>query len=288
MNRILKTLIYDNQLSLAVLDTTDMVNDAIKIHKLSPLSAAALGRTMTVSTFMASGLKNDTDKLSITIKGDGVGGEIVVCGNADLKMRGYIANPNAELPLKENGHLDVGGCVGKHGRITIVKSMGLKEPYSGSSELVTGEIAEDFTAYYTFSEQQPTAMALGVKIGTDGKCVGAGGVIIQALPGASEESLFMAEDTIMRMGNISTMIEEWGIDGVVDYFFGKLDFTERHPEYKCLCSRDYIERILLSMGEKELNDILKTEGKISVNCQFCETDYNFNEDDIKALLSNKI
>ena len=220
MNKILKTLIYDKQLSLAILDTTDMVNDAIKIHNLSPLSAAALGRTMTVTTFMASTLKNASDKLSVTIKGDGVGGEIVVCGNSDLKMRGYIENPYAELPIKANGHLDVGGCVGKNGRITVVKSMGLKEPYSGTANLITGEIAEDFTAYFTYSEQMPTAMALGVKIGTDGTCVGAGGVVIQALPGASEESLFMAEDTIMRMGNISTLIEEKGIDGVADYFFG--------------------------------------------------------------------
>ena len=288
MNIIKKTLIYDDQLSLAILDTTDMVNDAIKIHNLSPLSAAALGRTMTITTFMASGLKNATDKLSVTIKGDGIGGEIVVCGNSDLKMRGYIANPNAELPLKSNGHLDVGGCVGKNGRITIVKSMGLKEPYSGTSQLVTGEIAEDFAAYYTFSEQQPTAIALGVKIGTDGTCVGAGGVIIQALPFASEESLFMAEDTILRMGNISTLIEEMGVDGIADYFFGPLNFNDSYPKYECLCGKDYIEKILLSMGKAELYDIINTQGKISVNCQFCETDYVFTKEDIDKLLSENV
>ncbi|MBO7187493.1 MAG: Hsp33 family molecular chaperone HslO [Clostridia bacterium] len=284
MNKILKTLIYDKQLSLAILDTTDMVNDAIKIHKLSPLSAAALGRTMTVTTFMASTLKNASDKLSVTIKGDGVGGEIVVCGNSDLKMRGYIENPYAELPIKENGHLDVGGCVGKNGRITVVKSMGLKEPYSGTANLITGEIAEDFTAYFTYSEQMPTAMALGVKIGTDGTCVGAGGVVIQALPGASDEALFMAEDTIMRMGNISTLIEEKGIDGVADYFFGDYDYVETFPEYKCLCSRDYIEKLLISMGKDELYSILNERGTVEVNCQFCETDYKFNKDDIDKLL----
>ncbi len=284
MNKILKTLIYDKQLSLAILDTTDMVNDAIKIHNLSPLSAAALGRTMTVTTFMASTLKNASDKLSVTIKGDGVGGEIVVCGNSDLKMRGYIENPYAELPIKENGHLDVGGCVGKNGRITVVKSMGLKEPYSGTANLITGEIAEDFTAYFTYSEQMPTAMALGVKIGTDGTCVGAGGVVIQALPGASDEALFMAEDTIMRMGNISTLIEEKGIDGVADYFFGDYDYTETFPEYKCLCSRDYIEKLLISMGKDELYSIIKERGTVEVNCQFCETDYVFNKDDIDKLL----
>lgn len=283
MNKILKTLIYDNQLSLTLLDTTDMVNDAIRIHGLSPLSAAALGRTMTVVTFMATTLKNKTDKLSVTVKGDGVGGEIVVCGNSDLKMRGYIENPNTELPLKENGHLDVGGCVGKNGRITVVKSMGLKEPYSGTANLITGEIAEDFTAYFTYSEQQPTAISLGVKIGTDGKCVGAGGCVIQALPFASEASLFMAEDTILRMNNISSLIEEKGIDGVADYFFGDYNYTVLEPEYKCLCSREFIEKLLISMGKNELYSIISERGEVEVNCQFCETNYKFNKEDVDKL-----
>ena len=269
MNKLLKTLIRNGELSLSVLDTTDMVNDAIKIHKLYPVCSAALGRTLTVCTFMSSNLKNQRDKLYVTIKGDGPIGKITVCGNKDLSMRGSVDNPQLDLPLKSNGKLDVSGAVGKKGRLTIVRSMGLKEPYSGSSELVSGEIAEDFAAYYTFSEQQPTAIALGVKIGTDGTCVGAGGVIIQALPFASEESLFMAEDTILRMNNISTLIEEMGVDGIADYFFGPLNFNDSYPKYECLCSKDYIEKILLSMGKAELYDIINTQGKISVNCQFC-------------------
>ena len=189
MNKLLKALIFDNELTLSVLQTTDMVNDAIKIHNLTPLTAAALGRTLTVSTFMSSNLKNKGDKLSITVAGDGVGGKITVCGNGELCMRGYIDNPTAELPLRADGKLDVGGCVGRNGRLTVTKSMGLKEPYSGSATLVTGEIAEDFTSYYANSEQQPTAIALGVKIGKDLTCVGAGGVIIQALPFATEKNL---------------------------------------------------------------------------------------------------
>lgn len=284
MDRLLKALVFDNQISLCVIDSTEMVNEAIKIHKLSPLSAAALGRTMTVSTFMAAGLKSAGDKLYVTVKGDGVGGSIVVCGNADLKMRGYIENPSAELPLKANGHLDVGGCVGKNGKITVVKSMGLKEPYSGTANLVTGEIAEDFTSYFALSEQTPTAVSLGVKIGTDGKCVAAGGVVMQALPGASDAALFMAEDTILRMDNLSSIIEEKGIDGLIDYFFGKLDRTEFHPEYKCLCSREYIEGMLISMGKDELYSIITERGKIEVGCQFCEKNYVFYKEDIDKLL----
>ena len=178
MDKLLKGLIYDGELSVSVIKNTDMINRAIEIHGLSPVCSAALGRTLTVCTFMSSGLKSDKDKLSITVAGDGKGGKITVCGNGKLQIRGSIDNPKVDLPLKPNGKLDVSGVVGKNGRITVIRSMGLKEPYSGSSELVSGEIAEDFTAYYYFSEQQPTAMALGVKIGVDGKCVGSGGVIV--------------------------------------------------------------------------------------------------------------
>lgn len=270
-------MIYGDELSLSVLDTTDMVNEAIRIHNLTPTTAAALGRTLTVCTFMSSNLKNKTDKLSVTINGDGVGGKITVCGNGDLNMRGAIDNPNADLPLKPNGKLDVSGCVGKTGRLTVIRSMGLKDPYSGSSELVSGEIAEDFAAYYAFSEQQPTAIAVGVKIGVDGKCVGAGGVIIQALPFASEENLIKAETIINGLSNVSTLIEEHGAEWILKEYFGDITYNEYNPEYKCLCSRDYIERVLISLGKAEIDDIIEKEGEVKVSCQFCDKVYTFNK-----------
>ncbi len=283
MNKLLKALVYENQLSLSVLDTTEMVNDAIKIHGLSPLAAATLGRTLTISTFMSSTLKNESDKLAVTISGDGVGGKVTVCGNGKLQMRGSIDNPTVELPLKSNGKLDVGGCVGKNGRLTVVRSMGLKEPYSGSSELVSGEIADDFTAYFAYSEQQPTAIALGVKIGKDLTCVGAGGVIMQGLPGASEEALFMAEDVMSQLGNVSTLIEEIGAEGIIDKHFGEIKFETYYPKYECLCSREYIEGILISLGKAELDDILEKEGQIKVDCQFCNKSYVFTGEDVEKL-----
>ena len=281
MNKLLKTIIFNDELTLSVLDTTDMVNDAIKIHNLTPLAAAALGRTLTVCTFMSSNLKNQNDKLSVTVKGDGVGGSITVCGNGDLNMRGFIDNPNADLPLRADGKLNVGGCVGKNGRLTVVRSMGLKDPYTGSSELVSGEIAEDFTAYYAFSEQMPTAMALGVKIGTDGKCVGAGGVIVQALPGATDQSLFLAEEIVKDCANISSIIQEHGAEWVVKELFFTDKFDEYHPEYKCLCSREYIEKVLISLGKAELDDIIEKEGEIKVDCQFCDNVYCFTKQDVE-------
>lgn len=289
MNRLIKTLIYNNEMSLSVIDSTELVNDAIKIHKLSPLSAAAMGRTLTVASFMCSGLKNDTDKLSITVSGDGVGGTIRVSGNANLDMRASIDNPRAELPLRADGKLDVGGCVGRNGRLTVVKSMGLKEPYSGSCRLVSGEIAEDFTAYYTYSEQQPSAIALGVKIKEDYTCAGAGGVIIQALPGASDESITKAEEVMGRFSNISTLIKKKSIEEIIAEYFGEVSpLEEYHPRYHCLCSREYIEKVLVAMGEEELKEILEEQGKITVNCEYCEKDYVFERGDITALLGKEI
>lgn len=280
MNKLLKSLIFNDQISLSVLDTTEMVNDAIKIHNLTPLTAAALGRTLTICTFMASNLKNQKDKLSVTVAGDGVGGKITVCGNGNLDMRGFIDNPYADLPLRADGKLDVGGCVGKNGRLTVVRSMGLKEPYSGSAKLVTGEIAEDFTAYYALSEQQPTAIALGVKIGTDGTCVGAGGVIMQAMPGADDNAICMAEDVMSQLNNVSTLIETIGAEGIIDRFIGEVKSNEYHPKYNCLCDRGYIEKVLVSLGKEELYDIIEKQGNITVDCQFCNKKYVFEKQDV--------
>ncbi len=287
MNRLVKTLIYGGEMSLCVLDTTDLVNDAIQIHKLSPLSAAALGRALTAAAFMCSGLKNEGDKLSVNIVGDGVGGTITVSGNSALDLRGTIENPRAELPLRADGKLDVGGCVGRNGRLTVVKSMGLKEPYSGSCRLVSGEIAEDFAAYYLYSEQQPSAFALGVKIGRDYTCAGAGGVVIQALPGASEESIVKAEETMGKFASVSTLIKEKSIEEIIEENFGKCETEEFFPHYKCLCSREYIGGILKSMGKKELEDILAEQGEIAVNCEFCEKNYVFTQNDVDAMFEEK-
>lgn len=292
MNKLIKTLIFDGQLSLSVLDTTEMVNDAIKIHNLTPVAAAALGRTLTACTFMSSNLKSETDKLSVTIAGNGVGGKITVCGNGELAMRGVVDEPQADLPLKPNGKLDVGGFVGTEGRLTVVRSMGLKDPYSGSSALVSGEIAEDFAAYYAYSEQTPTAMALGVLIEKDGSSSGAGGVVIQAMPGATEENLAKAEEIINGLSDVSKRIKELGAEGLMKEYFGEYGAErpfgaekpeEYYPEYKCLCSRDYIEGVLRSLGKEELKDIIKKEGAVKVDCQFCRKEYVFTDEDVDKM-----
>ena len=285
MGRLLKTLVFDEEISLSLLDTTDIVNEAIKIHNLSPLAAAALGRTMTAVAFMASNLKNDTDNLSVTIHGDdGVGGSIVVCADSALNIRGYIDNPAADLPLNAAGKLDVAGCVGHKGRISVVKNLGLKEPYTGSCHIVSGEIAEDFAAYYTFSEQQPTGMALGVKIGKDLSCVGAGGIIMQPMPGAKEENIAKAESLLSEFSAISTLIETIGLDGIVEKYFDGVKFDEYAPVYHCNCSKDYVDRVLITLGEKELYDTVEKQGKIEVVCHFCPKKYTYLREDVDTLL----
>lgn len=287
MNKLYKGLIFNNEISVSVLDTTDMVNSAIKIHKLTPVCAAAFGRTITACTFMASGLKNKMDKMSVTVKGDGPCGKITVCGNGDLYMRGYMDNGQVDLPLKPNGKLDVSGAVGTNGRITVIKSMGLKEQYAGSSAIVSGEIAEDFTSYYANSEQQPTAMALGVKIGKNLKCIGAGGVIIQPLPFASEESLIKAENLMKEFSAVSTLIETIGAKGVIEKYFNDAVFNEYQPKYKCLCTRNYLKGILVSLGKKELDNILETQGSVQIKCEFCGKNYVFAKEDVDKLFNNE-
>ena len=284
MGKLLKALIFDDEISLSLLDTTDMINEAINIHGLSPLAAAALGRAMTAVSFMASNLKNDDDNLSVTINGDGVGGSIVVCADSALHIRGYIDEPQVELPLNAAGKLDVAGCVGKRGRISVVRNTGLKEPYTGSCNIISGELAEDFAAYYTYSEQQPTGMALGVKIGKDLKCIGAGGIVLQPMPGAKEENIVKAEELLADFSSVSTLIETIGLNGVVNKYFPDVKFNEYSPVYKCNCSKDYVDRVLITLGEKELYETVKKEGKIEVVCHFCPQKYTYYKQDVDTLL----
>ena len=282
MDVLYKGVAFDGKISVTVIEATEMVNKAIEIHGLSPLAAAALGRSLIAATFMSSTLKSAEDRLSVTLSGDGVGGQIVVAGDAELNMRGYIDNPTCYLPLNAKGKLDVAGCVGK-GRLTVVKSMGLKEPYTGSCAIESGEIAEDFARYYAYSEQQPTAMALGVKVGKGNKCIGAGGVIFQAMPDADDDSLKKAEDLALSLTDVSTVMETVGADKFVENTFTDYVYEKFSPKYNCLCSKDYIDGVLLTLGYDELCDTCEKEGKVEVACHFCNKKYVYNKTDIDKL-----
>ena len=284
---ILRGLVFDGEVSLAVADTTRLVGEAIRIHHLSPLAAAALGRTLTVAAYMCSSLKAERGALSVTIKGDGVGGSVCVSGDADLHMRGYIDEPNVSLPPNAKGKLDVGGCIGRHGTLTVVRDDGDNRPFVGTTELVSGEIGEDFAAYFTYSEQLPTAIAVGVRIGTDGHCLGAGGVFLQPMPGASEENIRKTEEAIARFGAVSSILEEMTAEELLKKYFGEVHFYTKKPEYKCNCSRNYIEGLLATMGEKELRETCREQGKIDVHCHYCNTDYVFTAADVEQILRGR-
>lgn len=286
MGKIYKTLIFDGQISLSVLDTTDVVNEAIRLHKLTPVCAAALGRTLTVTAFMASQLKGEDERLSVTINGNGAGGKIIAAADSKLNVRGAIDNPTIDLPLKANGKLDVGGVVGNSGYITVVKNLGLKEPYVGRSELVSGEIGEDFAAYYAYSEQQPTAIAVGVLIKNE-RCIGAGGVIMQPLPDCTEENLVKAENLVNKFSDVSKQISETGVEGIIEKYFKGYDFNAFDVRYKCNCSDEYVRKVLITLGEKELYDAIEKDGKIEVCCQFCDKKYVYYKKDVDEFLGKQ-
>lgn len=282
ISKIYKTLVFDDAVSLAVLDTTALVNEAIRRHRLSPVAAAALGRTLTATAYLASWLKDGESSLSVSVNGGGAGGKIGAAADGALNVRGFIEHPDVMLPPRADGKLDVGSCVGKRGTLTVIRDDGAGIPFVGTSELVSGEIAEDFSAYFLTSEQRPTAIALGVKIAPDGVCAGAGGVILQPLPGADEETLSRTERAIGAYSAISSVIEREGAERVLRDF-GAENADVRDVLFRCHCSRERAASAILAMGRAEAESILREEGKIAVHCHYCNTDYTFYEEDIARL-----
>ena len=287
MSAIHKTLIWGGQVSLAVLDTTQIVNEAIRRHGLTPVAAAALGRTMSATAYLCSWLKADKSTLSVSIEGGGVGGKIRTAGDGALNVRGFAENPGADLPPRPDGKLNVGAFVGNTGSLTVVRDDGDGLPFAGTSALVSGEIAEDFSAYFLTSEQRPTAIALGVLIGTDGSCSGAGGVFLQPLPGASEETLRRTEEEIAKFSNISARIFEEGAEAILRSFSPESRVDTREIRFRCRCSRARVGALIVSLGRKEAESILSEYGTISVHCHDCNTTYDFGREETAALFDRE-
>lgn len=269
--------------------TTDLVNEAHRIHHTYPVATAALGRTLTAGVLMAAaGLKNETDSLTLQVKGDGPLGNIVVCADSELRVRGYVANPYVDRPLNEKGKLDVGGAVGK-GVLNVIRDLGMKEPYIGQIPLVSGEIAEDVTMYYAQSEQIPTAVALGVLVDTDNSVIASGGFMIQMMPGSTDEEAKLIEKTLDSLPPVTSMIAEGKsaediifdvVDGI-DFF---IENSEGKPVYKCNCSKSRMEKALISIGKQELQGIIDEQGEAELCCQFCDNKYKFSKEELEKLL----
>ncbi|OPX45480.1 33 kDa chaperonin [Ruminiclostridium hungatei] len=266
--------------------TTGLVNKASNIHDLSPIAAAALGRTLTAVGMMARMLKNEKDKLTIQIKGDGPLGGIVVVSDFQANVRGYVHNPNVDLPLNERGKLDIRTAVG-FGYINVIKDMGLKEPYIGFAELVSGEIADDLTYYFATSEQIPSTVALGVLVDREG-VTGAGGFIIQLMPGAEEETVERLEKRLIGFPSISKLLAEGTTpEQVLEMLLEDMNpkIIEKVPtSFTCNCSRERMERNLISIGKEDLLEILEDGKGAELQCHFCNEKYNFGHEDIQNLI----
>lgn len=283
--------------------TTDMVEDARKIHDTTPLATAGLGRVLTGAGLMGLLLKNETDKLTVIFKGDGPAKQILATATAAGKVKGYIANPDVDLPLNERGKLDVGGSLGV-GELTVIKDLGLREPYVGTIALVDGEIADDLTAYYFISEQQNTAISLGVKIDTDYSVMAAGGMIIQMLPGFAEEAVDALEKMIADLPPITTIVEEAVNAGggkseegilmdMMERIFGQMpeDYKVSGLEFRdlgweCDCSEERLEKVLMTIGVSDLREIIEEDGQAEMVCQFCCKKYHFEKDHLERILAS--
>ena len=281
--------------------TTQMAEKARQIHGTTPLASAGLGRVLTAAGLMGIMLKNPEDRLTLQFKGDGPAKQILASADGSGSVKGYIANPDVDLPLTKAGKLDVGGSLGI-GELKVIKDLGMKEPYIGAIALVNGEIAEDLTAYFFISEQQNTSVALGVRVERDYTVGAAGGMIIQMLPGANENAVSALETMIGKMPPLTTVIhklqqesagktQEHMLEALLDELFRDMPeefrpqaLDTRTISWNCDCNRPRLEKALMSIGEKDLREIMEEDGKAELQCQFCLKKYNFDRQDLEKML----
>ena len=289
-DEIVRAITADGLVKAAAITGRDLVERARNIHTLLPVATAALGRTLRAASLMGDAMKIDGSSLTLQIKGGGPLGTILAVSDEAGNVRGYVQNPHVELMEKAPGKLDVGRAVGETGSLTVIKDLGMKEPYVGTIDLLSGEIADDIAAYFVESEQIPTACALGVLVGTDQSVTSAGGYLIQLLPGAGEDIITKIEAGVQRVGSVSHALEG-GLDGagllraVLSDF--DLEILETHPvEYRCYCSRDRVTRALISMGREELSSLIREQGQAELTCQFCDQIYRYSKEDLEEILAN--
>ena len=288
-DEIVRAITADGLVKAAAITGRDLVERARNIHTLLPVATAALGRTLMAASLMGDAMKIDGSSLTLQIKGGGPLGTILAVSDEAGNVRGYVQNPHVELMEKAPGKLDVGRAVGETGSLTVIKDLGMKEPYVGSIALMSGEIADDLALYFVESEQIPTACALGVLVGTDQSVTSAGGYLIQLLPGASDDIIDKIEAGVHRVGSVSHALEG-GLDGdgllraVLSDF--QLEILEKHPvEYRCYCSRDRVTRALISMGREELSSLIRDQGQADLTCQFCDKVYHYSQEQLEQLLA---
>ena len=288
MGKLIRCITSCGEVMATAVDTTDIVNRAEQIHGTSAVVTAALGRLLTAGSMMGNMLKGKDDSITLRVNGDGPTGSLIVVSDFNGDVRGYVQNPIVELPLNTKGKLDVGGAVGKNGLLYVLKDLGLKEPFSGSVPLVSGEIAEDITSYYALSEQIPTVCALGVLVNPDLSVKAAGGYIIQLLPAASDKTIDKLENSITQMASVTSMLsngmtpEEIVKTALKDFEVEVL--YSQDIEYKCNCSKERVSKALISLGKEELTEMAQEKGDTEISCHFCDKVYKFSSVELKKLI----
>ncbi|OLR65497.1 Hsp33 family molecular chaperone HslO [Peptoniphilus porci] len=288
MGYILRAIDETETIKISAAITTDVVEEATKIHKLSKTTSAALGRVLTAASIIGSWQKNEEDSITLSINGDGPAGRIVATCKNDGFVKGYVTNPTADLPIRESdSKIDVSGIVGK-GNLTLVMDTGMKKPYTGTVNLTTGEIAEDLAVYFSQSDQVPSAVGLGVLVDVDYSIKAAGGFIIQLMPDATEEQISKLEENLKNLPSVTSILDEYhDAEKLIEIIMKDINFKileKREITYKCNCSREKVEDAIVSVGPKEIEEILREDKKAEVSCYFCDKVYNFDESDLERML----
>ena len=288
MGELVRAMTRDGFVKAVAVTTTDIVERARQIHKTLPTATAALGRLLSAASMMGNMQKVENGSITLQVKGGGPLGTVLAVSDAEGNVRGYVQNGQISILEKYRGKLDVGAAVGTDGMLTVIRDLQMKEPYVGSVELVSGEIAEDVANYFVQSEQCPTACALGVLVDTDQHVRAAGGYIIQLLPGAPEQTIDLIEAGIQKAGAVTTLLDGGlSAQGLLETVLSGLDLEilETSPvSYKCYCSRDRVTSTLISLGKKEMQQIVEDRETIHVECQFCDTIYDFAPEEIAKIL----
>ena len=291
MSKLIRCITSDGCVTAMAVDSTDIVNKAVELHQTSAVVSAALGRLLTAASMMGNMLKGERDSITLRIDGDGPIGAVVAVADSNGNVKGYAVNNVVEIPLNAKGKLDVGGAVGQ-GNLYVLKDLGMKEPYNGVIPLVSGEIAEDITAYYAESEQIPTVCALGVLVNPDLSIKAAGGYIIQLLPTADDTVISKVENSIAGVKPVTTLMSEgMSIEDIVRDALSEFDvevLDETEAEYRCDCSRERTERVLKAIGKEELEKLADEQKITEVSCHFCGKKYKFTADEVRKLASKKI
>jgi molecular chaperone Hsp33 len=267
--------------------TTELVSELQRRHVTFPTATAALGRAATAAAMMGVMLKGN-EKLTVQVKGDGPLGQIVIDANAAGEIRGYVDFPQVHLASNNQGKLDVAGAVGRNGYLHVIKDLGLKETYTGSVPIISGELGEDFTLYFAESEQSPSAVGLGVLVDTDGTVLHAGGFIVQVMPGVSDDQLERLEHAIAGMPHVTALLDQGETPESLLHFLVGEDLTIHQriePIFKCKCSRERFEKALITLGKKEIRSLIEEDGKAELHCHFCNEKYLFEADELEALHS---